>query len=56
MGGPDTQYAYPYNYFGDRPYKNCTLETPLNYGVLDKGIKIRDTMDTKAGRYCYTYA
>ncbi|KAK6856728.1 Tyrosinase-like protein orsC [Apiospora arundinis] len=34
IGGPDTQWAYPYNYFGDKPYKNVTLETPLHFGQI----------------------
>ena len=53
IGGPDTPFAYPYNFFGDIPYKNVTLKTSLNYGPFAETIKIQDTMDV--GSLCYTY-
>ncbi|OIW34170.1 Di-copper centre-containing protein [Coniochaeta ligniaria NRRL 30616] len=56
IGGPDTMWAYPYNYFGDIPYSNVTLQTPLNYGLIASTIKINDVMDTQGGQLCYTYA
>jgi len=56
IGGPDTMWAYPYNYFGDIPYKNVTLKTPLNYGLIADTITINDVMDTQGGCLCYTYA
>jgi tyrosinase len=31
IGGPDTMWAYPYNYFDDIPYKNITLQRALNF-------------------------
>ncbi|KAB5518049.1 hypothetical protein GE09DRAFT_978746, partial [Coniochaeta sp. 2T2.1] len=56
IGGPDTMWAYPYNYFGDIPYKNVTLNTPLNYPLMGGTIKIDDVMDIRGGDLCYTYA
>ncbi|KAK7917253.1 hypothetical protein PG985_010861 [Apiospora marii] len=55
IGGPDTQWAYPYNYFGDIPYKNVTLETPLYFEQLGGVRKIADTMDIQGGPFCYDY-
>jgi tyrosinase len=56
IGGPDTMWAYPYNYFGDIPYKNITLQTTLNYGLIASSVKVADVMDTQGGPFCYTYA
>ncbi|KAH8900922.1 Di-copper centre-containing protein [Thozetella sp. PMI_491] len=56
IGGPDTSFAYPFNWFGDIPYKNVTLNTPLQYSLIDGVSEIADTMDIQGGDYCYTYA
>ncbi|KAH7020701.1 uncharacterized protein B0I36DRAFT_296087 [Microdochium trichocladiopsis] len=53
IGGPDVNFAYPFNFFGDIPYKNVTLDTPLDYPFFGKSIKIRDVMDTAALGYRY---
>ncbi|KAK8068115.1 hypothetical protein PG996_007227 [Apiospora saccharicola] len=53
--GPDTQWAYPYNYFGNIPYKNVTLETPLYFEQVGGVKKIADTMDIQGGPFCYDY-
>ncbi|KAH8895481.1 Di-copper centre-containing protein [Thozetella sp. PMI_491] len=53
IGGPDTEWAYPFNYFGDIPYENVTLSTPLSYSPLSSDIEISKTMDFTT--YCYTY-
>lgn len=56
--GPDTMFAYPYNFNGDIPYKNITLDTVLNYRELlptSRPVKIKDVMDTESGRFCYKY-
>ncbi|KAK7946761.1 uncharacterized protein PG986_011082 [Apiospora aurea] len=50
-----TWWAYPYNYFGDIPYKNVTLETPLHFEQIGGTLKIRDTMDIHSGHFCYDY-
>lgn len=55
VGGPDTQWAYPYNYFGDIPYENITLATPLHFGALADDITVGDVMDTEGGLLCYRY-
>lgn len=56
IGGPDTRYAYPYNYFGDVPYQNITLETPLYFGGIADAIVAGDVMDTEVDFLgCYTY-
>ncbi|RDW63562.1 hypothetical protein BP6252_11107 [Coleophoma cylindrospora] len=57
--GPDTMWAYPYNYFGDVPYKNITLAFELAYGQLGETVNISQVMDT-TNMPCdvnsYTYA
>lgn len=55
IGGPDTEWAYPYNYFGDIPYENVTLDTPLHFGEVADSIKIADVMDTESEILCYRY-
>lgn len=56
IGGPNTQYAYPYNFFGDIPYQNITLETPLQFGEEADAIVVGDVMDTETELMgCYIY-
>ncbi|KAK3684111.1 hypothetical protein B0T22DRAFT_469620 [Podospora appendiculata] len=55
IGGPDTMWAYPYNYFGDIPYQNITLNSDLVYPQMANSIKVSQVMDTKGGPLCYTY-
>ncbi|KAK8050349.1 hypothetical protein PG994_012079 [Apiospora phragmitis] len=56
IGGPDTQFAYPYNYFGASPaYKNVTLDFEMNLGEIGGMKKINQAMDTVGGEFCYTY-
>ncbi|KAK0119414.1 hypothetical protein ONS95_010866 [Cadophora gregata] len=45
IAGPDTMWAYPWNYFGDIPYQNITLNTTLSYGPLSPTINIGQVMD-----------
>lgn len=56
MGGPDTQWAYPYNFFGDKPYRNVTLASPIDLGRIGGIVDIAYAMDTQGGAFCYTYA
>jgi tyrosinase len=59
IGGPDTQFAYPWEFFGPKPYQNVTLNYDMQFGALFAGratVKIRDSMDSKGGPLCYTYA
>lgn len=58
ISGPENQLAHPFNFFGDLPCKNITLEYEmdlLNLMPDQRYIKIRDIMDTKCGELCYTY-
>ncbi|KAF5604330.1 monophenol monooxygenase [Fusarium pseudocircinatum] len=58
ISGPDTQYAYPYNFFGDKEYKNITLAYVMDFGNLlpdRRYITVEEAMDTQAERLCYTY-
>lgn len=57
IGGPDTMWAYPFNWTaGDIPYKNITLDYPLDFGQLGGVVKVRDVMDITSSGLCYTYA
>jgi tyrosinase len=54
--GPDTQFAFPYNFFGDKTYKNVTLDFPMFFGNLVAGsptVPIRNVMDIS--KMCYKY-
>ncbi|QKD48684.2 uncharacterized protein FOBCDRAFT_127941 [Fusarium oxysporum Fo47] len=58
ISGPDTQYAYPYNFFGDKEYKNITLAYVMGFGNLLPGrryVTVEEAMDTQGERLCYTY-
>ncbi|KAK7429634.1 hypothetical protein QQZ08_003829 [Neonectria magnoliae] len=58
IGGPDTQFAYPFAFFGDVDYKNVTLDYVMNFDKLIPGrqhFKIRDVMDIEGGALCYSY-
>ncbi|KAF4335285.1 hypothetical protein FBEOM_10860 [Fusarium beomiforme] len=58
ISGPDTQYAYPYNFFGDKDYKNITLAYVMDFGNLLPGrryVTVEEAMDTQGERLCYTY-
>jgi tyrosinase len=48
-------YAYPYNYNGDIPYKNITLETLVAFPAVADTIPISEVMDTQGGHLCYTF-
>lgn len=55
IGGPDTQFAYPFDFFGEIPYKNVTLDYVMNFHALMPSRRIRDVMDPQAGPFCYTF-
>ncbi|KAJ2898555.1 hypothetical protein MKZ38_003846 [Zalerion maritima] len=61
IAGPDTMFAYPFNFFGDVEYANVTLDYEMDFGELfgagsdDNIVKVGDVMDTKGGKLCYTY-
>lgn len=54
--GPDTQFAYPFNFFGDVAYTNVTLSFTLEYKGLMANRNISEVMDITSGALCYTYA
>ncbi|KAI1049168.1 hypothetical protein LB506_004653 [Fusarium annulatum] len=56
ISGPDTQYAYPYDFFGDKAYKNITLAYVMDFGNLlpdRRYVTVEEAMDTR--RLGYTY-
>ncbi|KAH7137019.1 hypothetical protein B0J13DRAFT_587135 [Dactylonectria estremocensis] len=58
ISGPDTQYAYPFNFFGDRDYQNITLDYVMDFSNLIPSrqyVTVKEVMDTQGGRFCYTY-
>ncbi|KAI0885542.1 Di-copper centre-containing protein [Annulohypoxylon maeteangense] len=55
IGGPDTQWAYPYDYFGEKPYKNITLDFVMNFGSIGGMLNIQEVMDVQAS-LCYKYS
>ncbi|KAH8588626.1 hypothetical protein B0O99DRAFT_356866 [Bisporella sp. PMI_857] len=55
IAGPDTMWAYPYNFFGDIPYTNVTLDYELAFGLVGPNTKIGAVMDIQ-NQLGYTYA
>lgn len=55
MGGPDTMFAYPWDFNGEVPYKNITLETELEYKGLVENLPISAVMDIDADILCVKY-
>lgn len=61
MTGPDTMWAYPFDFFGPVPYNNITLETQLDFKALlgssaaDRYVKIKDVMDSQGANLCVKY-
>ncbi|TLD09242.1 uncharacterized protein PgNI_06966 [Pyricularia grisea] len=55
VAGPDTMFAYPFDFFGDVEYKNITIDHVLEYPGFSEPITIRDVMDTAGGKLCYKY-
>jgi tyrosinase len=53
--GPDTIFAYPFDFFGPIPYTNITLDYELEYEHFGSNVKIRDVMDIEGHNLCYTY-
>ncbi|KAI1662546.1 Di-copper centre-containing protein [Daldinia decipiens] len=56
IGGPDTQWAYPYNYFGEKPYTNVTLDFAMNFGDIGGMVNIREVMDVQDSPLCFAYS
>ncbi|KAF4833141.1 N-acetyl-6-hydroxytryptophan oxidase ivoB [Colletotrichum siamense] len=55
IGGPDAMFAYPFNFFGDVPYENITLQYPLSFPNFGKDMVVSDVMDIRGGPFCYEY-
>jgi len=59
IAGPDVQFAYPWNFFGDIPYNNVTLGYEMDFiellGPGRRFVKIKEVMDVTSDRLCYTY-
>jgi tyrosinase len=53
--GPDTIFAYPFDFFGPIPYTNITLDYELEFEHFGANIKIADIMDIQAPNICYIY-
>jgi len=53
--GPVEMFAYPFNFQGDFPYTNVTLDYQLAFPNFGANVKIRDVMDTAAPNLCYKY-
>ncbi|KAH6681514.1 hypothetical protein B0J14DRAFT_216635 [Halenospora varia] len=53
--GPVEMFGYPFNFIGDFPYTNVTLDYKLNYPNFGANVTIRDVMDTAADNLCYKY-
>lgn len=51
-------FGYPFDFQGDIPYANVTLDTQLDFAELLENtqfIKISEVMDINAANLCYTY-
>ncbi|KAI8273837.1 hypothetical protein K4K60_010390 [Colletotrichum sp. SAR11_57] len=55
IGGPDAMFAYPFDFFGDVPYENITLQYPLSFPNFGKEMVVSDMMDIRGGPFCYEY-
>jgi hypothetical protein len=54
--GPDKEWAYPFNFFGDIPYFNVTAEFDLGFGGLSESVKVSDVLQPLGDSLCYQYA
>ncbi|KKY20395.1 putative tyrosinase central domain protein [Diplodia seriata] len=57
ISGPDTQFAYPFDFFGDVAYHNITLDYQMHFGALSNStwVRVGDVMDIQSGVLCYGY-
>ncbi|KAH7055899.1 hypothetical protein B0J12DRAFT_656094 [Macrophomina phaseolina] len=57
ISGPDTQFAYPFDFYGETAYQNITLDYQMHVGSLSNSswVRVRDVMDIQGGVLCYDY-
>ncbi|KAK0658285.1 Tyrosinase-like protein orsC [Lasiodiplodia hormozganensis] len=57
ISGPDTQFAYPFNFYGDVSYQNITLDYQMHVGHASNSswVRVGDVMDIQDGVLCYEY-
>ncbi|OJD30821.1 tyrosinase central domain protein [Diplodia corticola] len=57
ISGPDTQFAYPFDFYGDVAYQNITLDYQMHFGALTNSswVRVGDVMDVQGGVLCYAY-
>ncbi|KAH8900366.1 Di-copper centre-containing protein [Thozetella sp. PMI_491] len=58
IAGPDTMFAYPFDFQGEVAYQNITLDTELDFWELLEDVryvKISEVMDIYSAKFCYTY-
>ncbi|GME58660.1 Tyrosinase central domain protein [Neofusicoccum parvum] len=55
ISGPDTQFAYPFDFYGEVPYQNITLDYQMHVGPLSNSswVRVGDVMDIQKGVLCY---
>lgn len=53
--GPDVIWGAPFNFFGDIPYTNITLDYLLQYPHFGANVTIGSIMDTTSSNLCYKY-
>lgn len=56
--GPDTMFAYPWEFYGEVPYKNITSDFVLDFkGLLGstKTVKVSDLLDIGSSNLCIQY-
>ncbi|KAH6653182.1 hypothetical protein BKA67DRAFT_647138 [Truncatella angustata] len=56
IAGPDTMFAYPFDFMGAVAYTNITLDTVLEFNGLTDDVAISTVMDINCAAFCYTYA
>jgi tyrosinase len=55
IAGPDTGFAYPFDFKRPVDYKNVTMEFELDMKGLVHNVAIREVMNIKGGVLCYGY-
>lgn len=53
IAGPDTQFAGPWEFYGEKEAGEVSVESELDFGGLFEGVKVGDVLDS--GELCYRY-